>query len=54
MERVSLIVYSDYLCPWCYLAEHRLALLRQELGDALALEWRSFLLRPLSRVRSIS
>jgi predicted DsbA family dithiol-disulfide isomerase len=46
MERVSLVVYSDYLCPWCYLAEHRLALLQQELGDALALEWRSFLLRP--------
>src|SRR5262245_5427632 len=46
MERVSLVVYSDYLCPWCYLAEHRLALLQREVGDALALEWRSFLLRP--------
>ncbi len=46
MERVSLIVYSDYLCPWCYLAEHRLGLLQRELGAALALEWRSFLLRP--------
>jgi predicted DsbA family dithiol-disulfide isomerase len=46
MERVELIVYSDYLCPWCYLAEHRLGLLQRELGDALALEWRSFLLRP--------
>ena len=46
MERVQLVVYSDYLCPWCYLAEHRLGLLQRELGDALALEWRSFLLRP--------
>jgi predicted DsbA family dithiol-disulfide isomerase len=46
MERVALIVYSDYLCPWCYLAEHRLGLLQRELGDALALAWRSFLLRP--------
>jgi len=46
MERARLIVYSDYLCPWCYLAEHRLGLLQRELGDALALEWRSFLLRP--------
>ena len=43
---VQLIVYSDYLCPWCYLAEHRLAALKAELGDALALEWRSYLLRP--------
>jgi predicted DsbA family dithiol-disulfide isomerase len=46
VKRVELIVYSDYLCPWCYLAEHRLALLQRELGDALGLEWRSFLLRP--------
>jgi predicted DsbA family dithiol-disulfide isomerase len=43
---VQLVVYSDYLCPWCYLAEHRLERLRAELGDALSLEWRSFLLRP--------
>ena len=46
MERVSLVVYSDYLCPWCYLAEHRLGLLQRELGAGLVLEWRSFLLRP--------
>jgi predicted DsbA family dithiol-disulfide isomerase len=45
-ERVELVVYSDYLCPWCYLAEHRLQILQAELGDALALEWRSYLLRP--------
>jgi predicted DsbA family dithiol-disulfide isomerase len=43
---VRLIVYSDYLCPWCYLAEHRLVRLQAELGPALELEWRSFLLRP--------
>jgi predicted DsbA family dithiol-disulfide isomerase len=43
---VRLVVYSDYLCPWCYLAEHRLERLRAEAGGALELEWRSFLLRP--------
>jgi predicted DsbA family dithiol-disulfide isomerase len=43
---MELVVYSDYLCPWCYLAEHRLRLLQAELGGVLALEWRSFLLRP--------
>jgi predicted DsbA family dithiol-disulfide isomerase len=43
---VRLVVYSDYLCPWCYLAEHRLEQLRAEAGGALELEWRSFLLRP--------
>ena len=46
MDRVRLIVYSDYLCPWCYLAEHRLEQLKAELGDVVELEWRSFLLRP--------
>ncbi|MGH7286485.1 MAG: DsbA family oxidoreductase [Myxococcota bacterium] len=46
MERTRLVVYSDYLCPWCYLAEHRLRALQLELGDALELHWRSFLLRP--------
>jgi predicted DsbA family dithiol-disulfide isomerase len=46
MQAVRLIVYSDYLCPWCYLAEHRLAQLQTEFGAGLALEWRSFLLRP--------
>ena len=46
MEPVALVVYSDYLCPWCYLAEHRLRTLQAEQGDALRLEWRSFLLRP--------
>jgi predicted DsbA family dithiol-disulfide isomerase len=46
MERVRLIVYSDYLCPWCYLAEHRLERLKAELGELVELEWRSFLLRP--------
>jgi predicted DsbA family dithiol-disulfide isomerase len=46
MDRVRLVVYSDYLCPWCYLAEHRLAQLKAELGDVVELEWRSFLLRP--------
>ena len=46
MSPVRLTVYSDYLCPWCYLAEHRLERLRAEWGDRLQLEWRSFLLRP--------
>ena len=46
MSPVRLILYSDYLCPWCYLAEHRLERLRAELGDGVQLEWRSFLLRP--------
>ena len=46
MTPVRLTVYSDYLCPWCHLGAHRLALLEGELSGALELEWKSFLLRP--------
>ena len=46
MSPVNLIVYSDYLCPWCYNAAVRLRRLEGELGADLHLEWRSFLLRP--------
>ena len=46
MRPVHLIVYSDYLCPWCYNASVRLDRLRRELGDRVRIEWRSFLLRP--------
>src|SRR5262249_21906184 len=43
---VRLIVWSDYLCPWCYVAATRLHRLREEFGDQVELEWRSYLLRP--------
>ena len=46
MDPVRLIVYSDYLCPWCYVASHRLHQLQEEFGDGLELAWRSYLLRP--------
>jgi len=41
-----LVVYSDYLCPWCYVGTIRLHRLEDEFGGDLGLEWRSFLLRP--------
>lgn len=46
MRPVRLIAYSDYLCPWCYVAARRLRRLQDELGADLEVEWRSFLLRP--------
>jgi predicted DsbA family dithiol-disulfide isomerase len=41
-----LLIYSDYLCPWCYNATVRLRRIREEFAPAVRLEWRSFLLRP--------
>lgn len=46
MSEVHLIVWSDYLCPWCYNATVRLARLEREFGDAVRVDWRSYLLRP--------
>lgn len=43
---VQLIVYSDYLCPWCFNAAVRMERLGAEFGDALQVTWRSYLLRP--------
>jgi predicted DsbA family dithiol-disulfide isomerase len=43
---VHLVVWSDYLCPWCYLGTARIRRLEEEFGDALRVEWRAFLLRP--------
>jgi predicted DsbA family dithiol-disulfide isomerase len=46
---VRLVVWSDYLCPWCYNASVRLTKLQHELAGALEIEWRAFLLRPQPR-----
>lgn len=46
MRPARLVVYSDFLCPWCWNAATKLASVQRQLGDALAVEWRSYLLRP--------
>ncbi len=50
---MHLIVYSDYLCPWCYNGTVRLHRIEEEFGDAVQLEWRSFLLRPQPEPRTM-
>ncbi len=46
MKPVRLVVYQDFLCPWCYVGHVRLAALEEAFGDDLELEGRAFLLRP--------
>lgn len=43
---VSMVVrvYSDYLCPWCYVAAARLHRLQEEYAGRLTIRWHSFLL----------
>lgn len=52
MNPVRFIVYSDYLCPWCFNASVRLRALEDEYADAVELDWRAFLLRPERRTSS--
>ncbi|MDJ0788848.1 MAG: DsbA family protein [Myxococcota bacterium] len=53
MRPVRLEVWSDYLCPWCYNAAHRLERLDEEYGSDLELEWKSYLLRPRPEERDL-
>jgi predicted DsbA family dithiol-disulfide isomerase len=50
---VTFTVWSDFLCPWCYVAALRIDELHREAGDALAVEWKSFLLRPVAEDRPL-
>jgi predicted DsbA family dithiol-disulfide isomerase len=53
MKQAHLIVYSDYLCPWCFNVSVRLHRLQEEMGDRVKLEWRTYLLRPRRHNRSL-
>lgn len=48
-DPVRFIVYSDYLCPWCFNASVRLHRLEEENPGRVELVWRSYLLRPEPR-----
>jgi len=44
--RITLDVFSDYVCPFCYLEAPELEALSERFGDELAIRWRAFELRP--------
>lgn len=46
MRPAHLVVYSDFLCPWCWNAATKLAAVQAQLGADLTIEWRAYLLRP--------
>ncbi len=43
---VRIDVWSDYVCPFCYLELPVLSSVQEEMGDALQVAWRAFELRP--------
>ncbi|KLK94117.1 DSBA oxidoreductase [Microvirga vignae] len=43
---IQIAVWSDYVCPFCYLERPVLERIQKELGDDVQIDWRSFELRP--------
>jgi predicted DsbA family dithiol-disulfide isomerase len=39
---IKIVVYSDYLSPWCYIAAVRLQCLEQEYGNKISISWRTY------------
>jgi len=46
---IGFVVYSDYLCPWCFNAFVRLGRIEEEYGTKVDFDWRGYLLRPSPR-----
>jgi predicted DsbA family dithiol-disulfide isomerase len=44
--KARITVWSDYVCPFCYLEAPVLERIRREFGDAVDVDWRAFELRP--------
>lgn len=44
--RVRIDVWSDYVCPFCYLELPALQRLQRQFGDQVTVVWRAFELRP--------
>jgi predicted DsbA family dithiol-disulfide isomerase len=44
--QIQIDVWSDYVCPFCYLEEPIFEQLRQEYGENVQVIWRAFELRP--------
>ena len=45
-DPIEISVWSDYVCPFCYLELPYLDRLRGEFGDEVTIDWRAFELRP--------
>jgi predicted DsbA family dithiol-disulfide isomerase len=43
-DRITIVAYSDYVCPWCYIALERIERLQRELPVDVV--WRPFELHP--------
>lgn len=45
-------IWSDVVCPWCYIGKHRFEAAVEQLDEDVEIEWRSFQLDPSAPLRS--
>jgi predicted DsbA family dithiol-disulfide isomerase len=45
-KRARITVFSDYVCPFCYLEDPDLRRVKERFGDDVKIEWRAYELRP--------
>ena len=45
-KRTRITIFSDYVCPFCYLEEPDLARVREQYGESVEVDWRAYELRP--------
>jgi len=46
IQPLNITIYLDYICPWCYVASTRLLMLKEEYGNRVTINWKSFPLNP--------
>lgn len=46
VKRARITVFSDYVCPFCYLEEPDLSRVLDEYGEQVEVDWRAYELRP--------
>jgi predicted DsbA family dithiol-disulfide isomerase len=45
-QRIVIDIWSDYVCPFCYLEMPVIEKLKRDFGDRVVVSWRAFELRP--------
>jgi predicted DsbA family dithiol-disulfide isomerase len=45
-DTIQIVVWSDYVCPFCYLERPVLDQVKEEFGEQVQIDWRAFELRP--------
>lgn len=53
-RRMEIEIFSDVVCPWCYIGKHRLdRVLRSSVGEGVEVRWRPYQLYPRMPVEGL-